>query len=142
MYGARTERRHMRLVTYQREGQPRAGAEFDEQIVDLNRAYRAALQRMGSDDELAVADVRVPTDIIGLLRGGETSLKAAQQALAFVRDEFAAHPSQLSQQGIVYARAAVSLLSPVLRPGKLVCLGLNYRDHAAEAGMDVPAYPV
>jgi len=29
-----------------------------------------------------------------------------------------------------------------MRPGKVVCLGLNYRDHAAEAGMAVPEYPV
>ena len=28
------------------------------------------------------------------------------------------------------------------RPGKIVCVGLNYRDHAAEAGMDLPAAPL
>jgi 2-keto-4-pentenoate hydratase/2-oxohepta-3-ene-1,7-dioic acid hydratase in catechol pathway len=31
---------------------------------------------------------------------------------------------------------------PVARPGKVVCLGLNYRDHAAETGADVPAEPI
>ncbi len=30
----------------------------------------------------------------------------------------------------------------VPRPGKIVCIGLNYRRHAAEAGMDPPARPV
>lgn len=30
----------------------------------------------------------------------------------------------------------------VARPGKLVCIGLNYSDHAAEAGMEVPPEPV
>jgi 2-keto-4-pentenoate hydratase/2-oxohepta-3-ene-1,7-dioic acid hydratase in catechol pathway len=28
------------------------------------------------------------------------------------------------------------------RPGKIVCVGLNYRDHAAEAGMDLPVAPL
>jgi 2-keto-4-pentenoate hydratase/2-oxohepta-3-ene-1,7-dioic acid hydratase in catechol pathway len=28
------------------------------------------------------------------------------------------------------------------RPGKFICIGLNYSDHAAEAGMDVPPYPI
>ena len=28
------------------------------------------------------------------------------------------------------------------RPGKIVCVGLNYRDHAAEAGMDLPSAPL
>ncbi|MGF1429116.1 fumarylacetoacetate hydrolase family protein [Kitasatospora sp. LaBMicrA B282] len=32
--------------------------------------------------------------------------------------------------------------APVTRPGKVVCVGLNYRDHAAEAGAAIPAEPV
>ena len=31
---------------------------------------------------------------------------------------------------------------PVARPGKIVCVGLNFVDHAAEAGMDLPKEPV
>jgi 2-keto-4-pentenoate hydratase/2-oxohepta-3-ene-1,7-dioic acid hydratase in catechol pathway len=31
---------------------------------------------------------------------------------------------------------------PIDRPGKIICVGLNYRDHAAEAGLDVPQRPV
>ncbi|MFF4829375.1 fumarylacetoacetate hydrolase family protein [Streptomyces sp. NPDC001312] len=32
--------------------------------------------------------------------------------------------------------------APVARPGKIVCVGLNYRDHAAETGAPIPARPV
>ncbi|WP_327153365.1 fumarylacetoacetate hydrolase family protein [Streptomyces tubercidicus] len=32
--------------------------------------------------------------------------------------------------------------APVARPGKVVCIGLNYRDHAAETGAEVPPRPV
>src|SRR5918999_2848729 len=32
--------------------------------------------------------------------------------------------------------------APIARPGKVVCLGLNYRDHAAETGADPPAEPI
>ena len=31
---------------------------------------------------------------------------------------------------------------PIERPGKIVCVGMNYRDHAEEAGMAVPERPV
>jgi 2-keto-4-pentenoate hydratase/2-oxohepta-3-ene-1,7-dioic acid hydratase in catechol pathway len=31
---------------------------------------------------------------------------------------------------------------PLARPGKIVCIGLNYRDHAAETGADIPVEPV
>ena len=32
--------------------------------------------------------------------------------------------------------------SAVARPGKLVCIGLNFSDHAEEAGMDIPTEPI
>ncbi len=35
----------------------------------------------------------------------------------------------------------VTLLAPVPRPGKVICIGLNYRDHAAEGGNPIPDYP-
>ena len=31
---------------------------------------------------------------------------------------------------------------PIRRPSKIVCVGLNYRDHAAESGMQLPSEPV
>lgn len=36
----------------------------------------------------------------------------------------------------------VRLGTPVARPHKLLCIGLNFADHAAESGLDVPAEPV
>lgn len=37
--------------------------------------------------------------------------------------------------------AEVELLAPVSRPGKILCVGLNYRDHAIESGMELPKVP-
>ncbi len=37
---------------------------------------------------------------------------------------------------------SVRLGSPVARPSKIVCIGLNYTKHAEEAGMDLPKAPV
>ena len=36
---------------------------------------------------------------------------------------------------------SVTLLPPIGDPGKIVCIGLNYRSHAAEAGIDAPERP-
>ena len=38
--------------------------------------------------------------------------------------------------------AEVKLLAPVPRPGKVICVGLNYRDHAKETGKAIPSEPV
>jgi 2-keto-4-pentenoate hydratase/2-oxohepta-3-ene-1,7-dioic acid hydratase in catechol pathway len=37
--------------------------------------------------------------------------------------------------------SAVQVLQPLREPGKIICVGLNYRDHAGESGMQVPDYP-
>jgi 2-keto-4-pentenoate hydratase/2-oxohepta-3-ene-1,7-dioic acid hydratase in catechol pathway len=38
--------------------------------------------------------------------------------------------------------AAVTLLAPLPRPGKIICVGLNYADHCREQGIEAPAYPI
>ncbi|MER7404773.1 fumarylacetoacetate hydrolase family protein [Streptomyces sp. NPDC000070] len=61
----------------------------------------------------------------------------------------------LASGGVERARAAVTegglpeldadglrIGAPVARPGKIICVGLNYRDHAAETGAAIPPRPV
>jgi len=43
--------------------------------------------------------------------------------------------------GPAYDLAAVKLLAPIPRPPKFICVGMNYRDHAREAGVDIPSIP-
>jgi 2-keto-4-pentenoate hydratase/2-oxohepta-3-ene-1,7-dioic acid hydratase in catechol pathway len=41
-----------------------------------------------------------------------------------------------------HATAELELLSPVANPSKIVCVGLNYLDHAAESGQEAPSRPL
>lgn len=36
----------------------------------------------------------------------------------------------------------VKIEAPVPRPGKIICIGLNYRNHAIESGMEIPRSPI
>ena len=54
--------------------------------------------------------------------------------------ELAINPSPHAP-GEEVALADVTLLAPVPRPGKIICVGLNYRAHAAEGGNAIPDYP-
>ncbi len=47
-----------------------------------------------------------------------------------------------ADQDALVKRTQARLLAPVPRPGKLICVGLNYRDHAAESNMPLPEKPV
>src|SRR5271155_5503555 len=38
--------------------------------------------------------------------------------------------------------AAERWSAPIARPGKVICIGLNYSDHARESGMPVPEEPI
>ncbi len=40
------------------------------------------------------------------------------------------------------ALSGLHLLAPVTDPEKIICLGLNYRDHAEESGQEIPAAPL
>ena len=54
---------------------------------------------------------------------------------------FVEHVSD-QRSGEVIDRNDVTICAPVPRPGKIICIGLNYRDHAAESGMAIPDSPV
>jgi 2-keto-4-pentenoate hydratase/2-oxohepta-3-ene-1,7-dioic acid hydratase in catechol pathway len=45
-------------------------------------------------------------------------------------------------EGEAATSASLDLLAPVPRPGKVVCIGYNYRDHAAESDVPVPEEPI
>ena len=76
-----------------------------------------SLQPAGFDDTLRV------------IQGGAAARGAVD---AYLKAAPAAAAKPLSE---------VVLLAPVPRPPKLICVGLNYRDHAAEAKMEIPSVP-
>ena len=75
----------------------------------------------------------------GLLLDGQV---VAVEAARDVGDLLRAGPlSKVTATGEPAPVAGVRLLPPVLQPSKIVCIGLNYRSHAAEAGLDAPEVP-
>jgi len=49
---------------------------------------------------------------------------------------------EATQKGWLTKRSDAYWLAPVPRPGKVICIGLNYRDHATESNMAIPERPV
>ena len=68
-------------------------------------------------------------DMLSVIAGGA----AARAAI----EKFAAAPPP----DAVADLGSVKLLAPIPRPPKIICVGLNYRDHAAEAKMQIPDVP-
>jgi 2-keto-4-pentenoate hydratase/2-oxohepta-3-ene-1,7-dioic acid hydratase in catechol pathway len=67
-------------------------------------------------------------------------LRAAQKLVASAAG--AKERQRLQRAGAVLARADVALHAPVPRPGKILCIGLNYKDHAEEQGAKLPERPL
>jgi len=42
----------------------------------------------------------------------------------------------------IFERGEIDLAAPVPRPGKIICIGLNYLDHVKESGADMPKAPL
>lgn len=72
-----------------------------------------------------------PATIEALLDGGLDALRNLQAA---------ADPGRIARAGRPLDK--VDLLAPVPRPGKVVAIGRNYRDHTAEEGVAAPATPL
>lgn len=102
----------MKIATIQTTAGPRAAVFLDSHYVDLHATDRA-----------------LPAGVRQLIEGGAAALQAARQAAA-------------SPKAVKVDAAGVKLLPPVPDPPKIVCLGLNYRDHAAETGAQIPKEPV
>ena len=104
----------MKLVAFEEAGAPRLGALRDNntEIVDLG-----------------VASPGLPSDIMGLIKQGQAGFDAAAKAAAQAPGN-AVKPLQ-----------GLKFLMPIATPSKIICLGLNYADHAAEGGNKVPEYP-
>jgi acylpyruvate hydrolase len=134
----------MKLVTYTARGTTRLGAVVgDGGIVDLNRAC-AAERAAGPGRSRGLADFLVPATMPAFLEAGAPALDAARAALAWVAREATARSDALRADGILFAAGepGVRLEAPVPRPGKVLALGLNYRDHAAEAKLEIPTRPI
>ena len=71
-------------------------------------------------------------DCTGLLPGVDT-LRAALAADALSKISAASAP--------LLGLAGLTLLPPIPSPAKIICVGLNYRQHAAETGGAIPAHP-
>jgi 2-keto-4-pentenoate hydratase/2-oxohepta-3-ene-1,7-dioic acid hydratase in catechol pathway len=102
----------MRLATIQTSSGPRAVVRHGDAYIDLH-----------------ATDATLPASVRGLLAAGPEAMKAAAAAVS--RPEAVRIPVREAK-----------LLPPVPDPAKIVCVGLNYRDHAAESGVPIPKEPV
>ncbi len=102
----------MKLVTFEHNGKTGIGAlRADNTIVDFS-------QTSG-----------LPTTMKEFLAGGATTLAAAQKAV------------DGAPTSAILKSTDVTLKAPVPDPGKIICVGLNYADHAKEAGLPLPEFP-
>ena len=102
----------MRLATIQTWAGPRAAVQCDDRFIDVH-----------------ATDAIVPPSVRQILEGGPELLQAVAQV--------AQRP-----EAIAYAADGVKFHAPVHDPRKIVCIGLNYRDHAAESGAPLPREPI
>jgi 2-keto-4-pentenoate hydratase/2-oxohepta-3-ene-1,7-dioic acid hydratase in catechol pathway len=117
----------MRLVTYGSEWSTRSGIEVDGRVVDTEAVARHA--GLCSDGD-------------GRWRSNRHVLAAGERALAALAEASVQVAADPPTPGAVRALDQVVLGPPIPDPDKIVCLGLNYRDHAEETGLTPPPAPM
>ncbi len=117
----------MFLLTFKVEDEFRLGVKTKAGVVDVKGALKA-LSPFVSDDP-------IPTSVDALLNGG---VPAQKGLLDFVTQAIENNPSA----PWVVDEDTLQFGPCVPNPGKIICIGLNYRRHAAESGAAVPETPV
>lgn len=102
----------MKFTSYRSGNEARLAVVDGDTLIDLNKV---------------IPDV--PCDVRQALQSGVDLVAAARRALE--------KATPADRQPL----SSVTLAPVVPEPGKTVCLGLNYYDHAAESGRDKPVYP-
>lgn len=103
----------MRFLAFDKSGQPTIGVRRDQEVVDLSAA---------APD--------LPRDMPGLLAAGPAAMDAIAKVVASPPSG-----SVMANDGLIYHPS-------VWNPRKIICVGLNYADHAKESGLKKPEYPV
>ncbi|MFW9919718.1 MAG: fumarylacetoacetate hydrolase family protein [Candidatus Thorarchaeota archaeon] len=119
----------MRLVTYSRLGVPSIGVELEEGILDIPEAA----SRFGRMHH--VHGKLFPSTMMDLLQW-PAGVEVVQQILDTYNE------SEPEEKPLLYRLSSVRLLAPIERPGKIVALGLNYKDHIEETEREIPKVPV
>ncbi len=116
----------MKIVRFSVDGRPpRLGALQGERIADLQASLAATLARRGVVRAQELAAALVPDSTRRFLEGGV----ASQEAVAAITE------------WVTVPQAVARLHAPLADPGKFICIGLNYKDHAAETGNPIPKEP-
>lgn len=118
----------MRLVRYAEGMHHSIAVELEDGVLDIPRL----LTFYGAFDQ---NDCDIPFTMVDLLSwdvGIETVRNLVER---YHNDDSEKRPSLLD-------RSRIRLLAPIRRPGKIIALGLNYREHIRETGREVPEFPV
>ncbi|MGJ9460706.1 fumarylacetoacetate hydrolase family protein [Oceanobacillus sp. CF4.6] len=128
----------MKLITFTNAGYTRIGALVDDsKVIDLNYAYQAQLKSEGKYRYKEIAEAFLPEKMEAFLQGGNESIEIAKGAINYALE----NPSSFNHQ-LIYEKESVKVEAPLTNPGKMICVGHNYREHILEMGRELPSNPV
>ena len=122
----------------------RLGLLTPQGILDLSLAHAAVLAAAGDPRPQARAQMELPTSMLDFLRAGDAALAALDGVVAWYASRQGVESALRGPAGerLLYPHPGTRLRAPVPRPGKILCIGLNYRDHAAEQNVALPTRPL
>ncbi len=124
----------MKLVMFQKVGDPRLGNLIENKLYDLNLIYELMLEAGGDPRARQKADLLLPSETVRFLEGGDDSKAEAQRAMDWIQKQ-PKDTLRLRGMNAVHSLGDVKLLAPILKPQKIICVAHNYHDFLEELGM-------
>ena len=104
-------------------------------VISLGR--RPGLKKLA---RTVLAAGSAPRDMLELLACGETWCRALDELLSGIEDVLLILARNF--RGLLTPLGKARLRAPISRPGKIICVGRNYAEHARERGAEPPTSPV
>jgi 2,4-diketo-3-deoxy-L-fuconate hydrolase len=130
----------LKLLSFYFHGEQRLGELLDQGVIDLGRAHDLFLSEVAGTQEGKPASF--PQRMIDLLQSEEELRGYVSDLTDHVRGLLPKRLRELQQERVLLETTDVRILPPVPVPPKIICLGLNYRDHAEEARVPLPERPL
>ena len=109
----------MKLINFEFENQLKVGLKTENNIIDIEKT----LQNIGTN--------YIPRTMKEIINNGLEFLK-------MIESEINAHKDQIAYVN----KDAIKFHPCINKPGKIICVGLNYRKHAIESNMPIPKEPI
>ncbi len=125
----------MKLLSFEKNNQFRIGFVDHNNVVDLNAAFKYFRHDL---DNICFGLNDFPKDLLSFIHLWEQVWPITIEIFNRIKFE----PGKSIVSTLSFPLKEINIKAPLINPGKIICLGLNYKDYCKDLNLDPPKNPI